>query len=170
MSRLAKLQLAGPVLLALVIVAEELAAYWLAHRPSSALAWYLNLELFGIFQQTHAMLAGVWNMPCLQLILVAAPILMLAVSGVAFGGRLPLAMASNLSLVYALFLAYVWYGIRLPSLQASLGASVYDAVFNFSATKPALGPHVWLVATLLLATLLSSAAAHLQYLRAVRAH
>ena len=169
MSRLGRLQLIGPLLLALAIVAEELAAYWLAYRPSSALAWYLNLELFIVFQHSHAMLAGAFGMPGLQLVFVAAPILMLTLASVTFRARLPLAVASNLSLLYAFFLAYAWFGIRPPALQAaSLGGSVYNSVFGFSVAKLTLGPHICLIATLLCATLLSTAAAHLQYLRAAR--
>ena len=169
MSRLAKLQLIGPTLLALVIVAEELAAYWLAYRPASALAWYVNLELFGIFQQSHAMLATACSVPCLQLLFVAAPILLLTGAGVAYGQRLPLALASNLSLLYACFLAYAWFGIRPPAVQAvSLSGSVYNSVLGFSAAKIALGPHTYLLAMLVCATFLSTAAAHVQYLRAAR--
>lgn len=170
MSRLAKLQLIGPIFLALVIVAEEFAAYWLAHRPSSALAWYVNLELFGIFQHSHAVLAAACSMPCLQLLFVSVPILLLTGAGAASGQRLPLALASNLSLLYACFLAYAWFGIRPAALQAvSLSGSVYKSVLGFSAAKITLGPHTYLLAALVCATFLSTAAAHVQYLRAARA-
>jgi len=170
MSRLVKLQLIGPLLLALVIVAEELATYWLAYAPSSAVAWYLNLELFGIFQHSHARLASVCNVPCLQLMFVATPILLLAIGGAALRQRLPLAVAGNLSLVYACFLGFAWLEVRTPALQAvSLSASVYTSALGYSAAKITLGPHAYMLATLVCASLLSAAAAHLQYLRAVRA-
>ncbi len=169
MSRLAKLQLIGPLLLALVIIAEELATYWLAYAPSSALAWYFNLELFAIFQYSHALLAGACNVPCLQLIFVAVPILLLTIGGAVSGQRLPLAIAGNFSLVYACYLGFAWLEVRTPALQAvSLSESVYTSALGYSAAKIVVGPHLYMIATLMCASLLSAAAAHLQYLRAVR--
>src|SRR5262245_14239522 len=97
MSRLAKLELVGPVVLALVIIAAELATCMLAWRPFSAFAWYLNLELFGIFQHSHFTLSQYAAVPYLQVWFIALPILMLAAAGVACRSRLPVALASNLS-------------------------------------------------------------------------
>jgi hypothetical protein len=169
MSRLAKLQLIGPLLLALVIVAEEIATYWLASAPTSTLAWYLNLELFGAFQYSHALLAGTNNVPYLQVMFIAVPILLLAIGGAVSGQRLPLAVAGNLSLVYACFLGFAWLEVRTPTLQAvSLSGSVSTSALGYSAAKITLGPHAYMLAILLCASLLSAAAAHLQYLRAVR--
>jgi len=168
MSRLAKLQLIGPVLLALVIAAEEGAAYWLAYKPSSQLAWYLNLELFAIFQQSHAILAAACDVPGLQFLFVAAPILLLTCAGFASRQRLPLALGCNLSLLYACFVAYAWFGLRPATQAVSLSGSVYESMFGSSAAKITLGPHICLLAALIVASFLSSAAAHLQYLRALR--
>ena len=115
MSRLAKLQLIGPLVIAFAIVAEEFATYLLAWNPSSEFAWYLNLKLFGIFQRSHYILSDHFGTPYFQLLFVAAPILLLALCGFAFRLRLPIAAASNLSFVYAFFLAYAWYSIETPS-------------------------------------------------------
>jgi len=169
MTRLAKLQLIGPLVLAFTIIAEELATYLLACNPSSEFAWYLNLNLFGIFQRSHSVLSEHFGGPYLQLIYVAAPILLLASGGYAFRLRLPVAVASNLSFAYAFFLAYAWYRAAVPSQQAaSLGATGYDSVMNLSAVNWTSGPHVYVLAALLIPSVFSFAASHLLYLRAVR--
>lgn len=169
MSRLGKLQLIGPVVIALAIVAEELATCLLAWRPSSAFAWYLNLEVFGIFQHGHAMLSDHFSTPYLQLWLIATPILLLTFGGFMFRVRLAVAVASNLSFAYAFFLACACYSIRTPAGQsASLAGATYDTAFSFSALNLTLGPHGYVLMALLVPTLLSTAASHLVYLRAVR--
>lgn len=169
MSKLAKLQLIGPLVLALAIGAAELAACILAWKPSSAFVWYLNLELFGIFQHSHSMLSSAFSVPYFQLLFVAGPILILALGGFAFHSRLPVAIASNLSFAYAFFLAYAWYGIRLPAPQAaSLSGAAYESVFNISAVSLTFGPHACVLATLLVASMLSTTASHVQYLRVIR--
>ena len=169
MTRLAKLQLIGPFVLAFTLIAEELATYLLAWNPSSEFAWYLNLKLFGIFQRSHYVLNDHLGIPYLQLLLVAAPILLLAFGGSALRLRLAVAAASNLSFAYAFFLAYAWYSAEAPSLQAaSLGATGYDSVMNLSALNLTFGPHMCVLAVLLIPSLLSFTASHLLYLRAVR--
>jgi hypothetical protein len=169
MVRLAKLQLIGPIVLALAIGAEELATVLLAWKPSSAFAWYLNLELFGIFQHSHSMLSGHFDLPYLQLMLVAAPILAMALVGQALHARLPVAIAANLSFAYAFFLAYSWYSIRMPASQAaSLDGSVFGQSFSMTGLNLTFGPHVCVLAALLIPSLLSSTASHLTYLRAMR--
>jgi hypothetical protein len=169
MTKLAKLQLVGPLVLALTIVAEELATYWLAWKPSSELAWYLNLKLFGAFQRSHYILSDHFSTPYFQLLFVAAPILVLAYGGIAFRLRLPIAVASNLSFAYAFFLAFASNRIDSPAQQAaSLAGTAHDFVFNFSALNPTIGPQAYVLTALLIPTLLSFMAAHLLYLRAVR--
>src|SRR6266567_3594628 len=51
-----RLQLVGPLLLLCVVAAAESIAYALAHNPSSALLWYLNLEVFSIFRKSRVAL------------------------------------------------------------------------------------------------------------------
>jgi hypothetical protein len=169
MARLAKLQIIGPLVLVFTIIAEELAAYLLAWKPSSEFAWYLNLNLFGIFQRSHAVLSEHFSIPYLQLIFVAAPILLLVWGGSVLRLRFPIAAASNLSFVYAFFLAYAWYGIGAPSPQAASLASTAEAsVMSFSALSLTYGPQVYVLAALLIPSLFSFAASHVVYLCAVR--
>ena len=83
MSKLAKLQLIGPFVLACTIIAAELATYLLAWMPSSELAWYLNLEVFGVFQRSHYILSERFSVPYFQMLFIAAPIMLLACGGFA---------------------------------------------------------------------------------------
>jgi hypothetical protein len=169
MSRLTKLQLIGPLVLGCTIIAAELATYLLAWMPSSEFAWYLNLEVFGAFQRSHYMLSNHFAVPYFQLLFVAAPLMLLTYSGFAYRLRFPIAVASNLSCVYACFLAYTWQ--RDGALQgqaASLTGAASDSSFNLSGLALTFGPQVYILAALLMTSLLSFAASHALYLRSVR--
>ena len=169
MTKLAKLQLAGPLVLAFMIVAEELATYLLAWKPSSEFAWYLNLQFFGIFQRSYYILSNYFSIPYFQLLFVAAPILLLAASGIVFRLRLPIAIASNLSLAYTFFLAYASNRIQSPAQQAaSLAGTAYDSIWNFALPNLAIGPQFCILTALIIPSMLSFAASHLLYLRVVQ--
>lgn len=169
MNRLAKLQLIGPLALACTVAAAELATKLLAWMPSSKLAWYLNLEVFGLFQRSHYILSNHFAVPYFQLLLVATPIAFLACCGFAFRQRLPIAIASNLGCVYVGFLAYTWQTVGAPPLQAaSLTGAASDSPINLSGLALTLGPQVYVLAALLTTSLLSFAASHATYLSSVR--
>ena len=169
MNRLAKLQLIGPLVLACTIIAAELATNFLAWMPSSELAWFLNLEVFGVFQRSHYMLSDHFAVPYFQLWFVAAPILLLVCGGFAFRQRLPVAAASNLSCVYACFLVYTWLRVGASPLRAaSLAGAASDSAFNLSSLTLTLGPQACILTALLITSLLSFAASHALYLGAVR--
>src|SRR6478736_3898801 len=101
MSRLFKLQFLGPLALFVATLCAELAVRALAYAPSSELLWFVNLKMFGIFQRSYYMLSDVLGIQNFQLIGIALPIFLLACYGLAARRRLPLALASNLSLGYA---------------------------------------------------------------------
>jgi len=169
MTRLARLQIVGPSVLVAMIVIEELAAYFLAWKPSSELAWYLNLQIFSVFQRGHTVLNQNYNIAYLQLLYIAAPIMALTLGGHVLRNRLALALASNLSFAYVFFLICAWLKAPMPSAQA---ASLFDAplgtalhLWNFNLT---FGPHLYVLLVLLIPSLVSSATSHLIYLRAVR--
>ena len=169
MHRLAKLQLLGPLSLLAAILAEEAAAYWLATRPSSAFAWYLNLELFGVFQRSHYVISDHIGVPYFQLFFVAAPILALTFWGLAFGRRLPIAVASNLSLIYVGFLVCAWHMVETPSLQAAgFAGSAQFAALSHWAMKFSGGPQLYLLAALICAAALSFVSSHVFYVRTLR--
>src|SRR6266853_5284318 len=100
MTRLAKLQLVGPVALFGMVLGAEVAAWALVYSPSSELLWYLNLKWFAAFQRSHYTLSGFFGMHYLQLLAIGLPLLLLALLGYAYQRRFPLAAASNLSFVY----------------------------------------------------------------------
>jgi len=154
MSRLAKLQLIGPVALFCAVLAAEGAVWALAHSPTSEFLWYVNLQVFGSFQKTHYALSLLVDIDYLQLIGIATPILALAIIGYLAKRQLLLAISSNLSFVYAAFLIYSWRGAIPPSKAASLGMLVLPS-----------GPDRYLFLFLLCASLISFLMSHAVYLR-----
>jgi hypothetical protein len=111
-----KLLLIGPLVVFAALAAAEAAAAGLAQWPSSEMLWYLNLEVFGFLQQTHYAV-DVWPAPCAQLLLIGTPILATAILGQLAGLRLLLAIASNLSFVFAGLTVYC--NALAPSAQAA---------------------------------------------------
>ncbi len=158
MSRLAKLQLVGPAaVLALLLVAEG-AAQALARAPSSAALWYVNLRLFGGFQELRHLVSASIPLEAFQLWLVGLPLFALACYGLVWRRCLPLALAANLSLLYAFVLLCAWYVGRLPA--APLGAP--------ARVSAAAGADLCLCLVLLLACAFSCVISHAAYLRAIR--
>jgi len=158
MTRLAKLQLLGPLALFVVVLGAEASAHALASAPTSEMLWYLNVKPFLIFQRSHYILSGWTSVPSSQLLLIALPIFLIACYGCLRRRALALALASNLSLAYAAFLAAAWNVIEKGvSLQAS-------AVL---VTLPS-GPSLYTLLVVLGCSLLSFLASHLLYLGAVR--
>src|SRR5256885_168853 len=120
MTRLARLQILGPLALIAAIVGAELSAIALAHDPSSELLWYINLRTLLVFQRSHAVLSYYINLDGAQFFLVALPLILLCGLGFFLKSKLPLAIASNLSFVYAAFLVVAWNLGRSSPMEASL--------------------------------------------------
>jgi hypothetical protein len=140
MSRLAKLQLIGPILLLLAVAGAEAAALALALAPLR-----LGDELLGTaVDVAHG-----------QLFLIAMPLFLLACGGFYCRRPLALAIASNLSFVHAAVLACAVYADR-PAAIASL-----------TGFADVMAPHLGLCAGLLTCTLLSFSASHIIYLRGI---
>jgi hypothetical protein len=81
-------------------------AYW----PSSSLLWYVDLEVFRPLQYSF----GAANErsafgDLAQILCVVAPLLALTCVGMITGLRLPLALASNMSVLYSAALLYGSY-------------------------------------------------------------
>lgn len=153
-----RLQLAGPVCLAAVLVCAELSARAIAHWPASSLLWYANLEVFHSFRQTAYSFIGMrWpnGAEFAQPIWPAAALAMLIGIGVATRNRLPLAIASNLSVIYS---ACILYG--------SFAANDPAAVSGPSLTA-LLSPSTALVIAVLLASIFSSTISHRNYWREI---
>jgi hypothetical protein len=157
------------LVLACTIIAAELATNLLAWMPSSTFAWYLNLEVFGVFQRSHYLLSGLFGVPYFQLLFIAVPIIILACGGFAFRQRFPVAAASNLSCVYVFFLAYTWQRVGTPPLQAaSLTGAASDSAFNLSGISFTFGPQVYVLFALFIASLFSFVASQAIYLVSIR--
>src|SRR5215208_7016950 len=121
MTRLAKLQVLGPLALLLTVATAEISAYALSYHPSSELLWFLNLKVFLIFQRAHYVVGDVLTTPGAQFFFVALPIFSLACYGMIRKRTLPLALGSNFSFAYAALLLVWWNQIeKSASTQASL--------------------------------------------------
>jgi len=148
MSRLATLQIIGPVTLFAALLAAEIAAYALASYPSSQILWSVNWQLFGIFQRGHYILSSQIKIAYFQAVFIGLPLFVTACYGVALNHRLALAIASSLTFIYVAFLLYACY--------------VYDhswqQTFFVVTAIPLFG-----------ASLLSCVVSHMSYLRACRA-
>ena len=120
MDRFAKLQFVGPTALFITILAGEAAAFALSMFPSTPGLWYVNLAWFGVLQRSHYVVSTYIDIAYFQLLFVALPIFLLACYGFFLRRRLPLAIASNLSLVVVTFLFFSWWTYEPSVQQASL--------------------------------------------------
>lgn len=133
--------------------ASEAAAWYLCAHPGSELAWYINLEIFRPFE-----LARSGTSPLRELFGPASLGIALSLLGViALMHRRQLrwgvALAANLSFVFAAFLAGSWSAVPGTTRSAALG--------GFAGT--ASGDHC-LVIALLAVSFLSVAVSHLAFL------
>jgi hypothetical protein len=161
MSWLAVLQLVGPGVIFAGVSAAELAAYALDRFPSSPTLWYINLELFQVFQKSHEHIGAFISIANSELLLIAIPLSALALVGTFFRISLLIALASNLSCLYASFLAYVWYGNAYLPRGAGLFASM-------SVTSSSLGASAIVCSLMLVPTFLSLCASHILYIGLIR--
>jgi hypothetical protein len=157
MLRVARLQMVGHALLFLAVLAAEAATWALAHMPSSPWLWYINLRLFGIFQKSHYVLSAFIDAEYFQLFYIALPLFIAACCGAALKRPLLLAIASNLSLIYAIFLPCCWFVYERSPQQASLG---------FMNTPS--GTEYSLCLVLFVSCMLSFGVSHAVYFRALR--
>src|SRR3954471_10894496 len=104
MTPLLKLQFLGPFALFVATLCAELAARALEYSPSSEILWFINLRMFGIFQRSYALLSDFVPIEGFQLFGIALPIFALACLGLTTKLRLPLALATHLSVAYVAFL------------------------------------------------------------------
>jgi len=158
MNRFARLQLIGPFTLAAVIFAAEAAVYGLEHH-TSAFLWYVNLQWFPAFQASYYIISKYISVPYSQLFFVAIPLVVIACAGMWTKRPFLLAIGSNLSFVYTVFVVYAWLHTQT---QGSPSASLVPMVASTN-------PDGVLCLVLLGACLCSFFVSHLIYVRAVRA-
>jgi hypothetical protein len=151
-----KLQLAGPIGIIGAISCAELGAHALATWPTSSFLWYLNLEVFRFFQYSLNGLGVTARFGAFGLtIWIAISLLMLICTGLIAKIKLPLAIASNLSLIYSACLLYGSYAANEAATSPG---------FNLSGLWC---PSTILAATILLVSFLSSSISHRSYWREI---
>jgi hypothetical protein len=153
-----RLQLVGPLLLLCLVAAAESIAYALAHNPSSAVLWYLNLEVFSIFRKSRAALSGHLNFPFAQLLIIS-PLTFLGLAGVVLRRNLLIALSSNLSFVCAAFLLCSWH--HWNSFGQVKAASL-------TAVRMPTGNDLWLFVLLLFGCFVSLVTSHVFYVHHLR--
>lgn len=147
-----KLQLAGPVGVIVALACAEFGAHALAYWPSSPFLWYLDLEVFRAVQYTFIAENGHLAVGDLaQTLCVAGPLLALICIGLFTGARFPLAIASNMSLVYSALLLYGSYVAEGPVEGVGPKLSALWA------------PSFFLAVSVLLMAFVSSAVSHRAY-------
>jgi hypothetical protein len=156
MTPLAKLQCIGPFAVTAAIVGADGAAIALDKIPASTILWRVNLEWFGIFQQSHYFTASFVDIAHAEVVLIALPLLTLALAGIALRTPLAIGIAGNLSCTYAAFLLYVWC---FNAYVSEFSLATWIATVNKAADADLL---VCLI--LLGATLPSFAASHILYI------
>jgi hypothetical protein len=156
MSQLAKLQFVGPAVLLVTLAGTEAADYGLACSPSSEILWYVNSVGFELFRRGEDAIGAHLGIPHVQLCIIGVPLFLLASCGLFFKRALLLAIASNLSFLYASFLVYAWY-VHAPTQLASL-ASI-DAVIQ---------PDAFMRLALFACALPSFTVSHILYIRNIR--
>jgi hypothetical protein len=157
MKRLAKLQIIGPATIFMAVCCGELSAAGLARWPSSEFLWRVNLEWFHAFQKSSYALSAFGTIHYAQLFLIALPLIAMALGGIVLRRPLVLAVASNLSLVYASFVLYT------GCLYDQAGREVSISIVT---TYPR--PDAVLCFILVAASFLGFVDSHLYYIRAVR--
>jgi hypothetical protein len=153
MRKTVALQLLGPVSLFGAIAIADGGAFALDRSPSSEWLWYLNLKWFALFQQSHYALQEAAGSGA-QILLVGAPLIVVAALGIAFERTLLLATSSNLALAYVVFAALSWLRAEAP-LSASVTGQ-YAVTTNSG---------IILLAVLVSLCALSFAVSHLIYLQ-----
>jgi hypothetical protein len=164
MISLRKLQLIGPFALFTAVLGAESAAWALAQSPTSEILWFINLRIFGLYQNSYYLIGSLTSIPYFQFF-VALALFVTACLGLAFKIRPLLPFASNLSFLFVCFLAYAWFLVGSPPQAASLTDQTYHAT---TMAMPS-GPDLWMLLALLGATLPSFIASHIAYIRSVRA-
>jgi hypothetical protein len=157
--RMHRLQLVGPLVLFAAVLAAEAAAYALAFAPSSGFLWYLNLEVFNLFRKSRIALSDYCSLPFAQVLVVAGPMALVGMAGVIFRNNLCVAISSNLSFVFAAFLAYSW---NVWNTQGQVTASLVSVHVPTGST-------FYLFIVLAVASFGSFAISHIAYFSAIRA-
>lgn len=150
-----RLQLVGPAGVIGAVVCAEFGAHALAYWPSSPLLWYLSLEVFRPVQYSFSAVNGPVLSDLAQTLCVAVPLLALVCIGLITKVKFLLALASNISLIYSVLLLYGSCLANGPTTKMGVKLS---ALWD---------PSIFLLGSVLLAAVLSSAISHRAYWREI---
>jgi hypothetical protein len=151
-----KLQIAGPIGVIVIVICAQIGVHALAYWPSSPLLWFIDLEVFRPVDYSLLAEHGRLALGDLaQTLCVVVPLLALICSGLILGRRLPLAIASNISLLYSALLLHGSYLADSPAEEIGWRLSALWA------------PSFFLTVSVLLAAFLSSAISHRAYWREI---
>ena len=149
-------QTCGSIAVIGAFAASEAAAHYLSAHPDSGLAWYLNLQVFRPFENARVAVSPLQGLFGPNSMWVALLALGLTTLFRAIRFEFGLALFSNLSFVFAAFLAHSWMAGGAAVKSVSLNAGLVATSGNGA-----------LIAALLLASTLAAAFGHLSFLNAI---
>jgi hypothetical protein len=150
-----KLQIAGPIGVIATVTGAQIGMHALAYWPSSSLLWFIDLEVFRPVQYSFLAENTAYLGDLAQTLTVVLPLLALMCVGFMAQLRLPLAIASNMSLVYGSVLLYASFMADSPIAQTGSRLNALRA------------PSFFLAVSVLFVALLSSAVSHRAYWREI---
>lgn len=141
--------------------ASEAAARFLDACPGSALAWYLNLELFRPFEAARAAASPLRYLfgPSALTLDLSLLVLILAMGAMRY--RFGVAVFANLAFVAAAMLSYVW--LCVPATPLSAAIMPIDVSRHLTTSDPDL-----LILGLLSASFAAFAYSHVGFVIAIR--
>ena len=153
MTRPARIQMIGPSVVLVAICAAEVSAIALFKWPASEVLWRANLEWFHAIQKSSSFFNAYPNR---GYALVEAALLVFGFGlwGVTSNRPLPVAISTNLSFLYAVFLFCGAYLINSPWLKYPVLTASSGAEFGICVI-------------LVVVSFLSAAASHIYYIRAI---
>jgi len=160
MNRALTIQTIGSMIVIATFIASEAAVSLLVAHPGSAFAWYLNLEVFGVFERARAetsplrFLFGTAAMP-----IAIAVLIMVGAIGL-MRLRLGVAIAANLSFCFAIAFAALGDPSARGSAARASASLLSSAVSPNSAT---------VTAVMLIASVIAALASHGAYFSVIRA-
>ena len=154
-------QTCGSIVVFGAVGASEAAARFLDACPGSALAWYLNLELFRPFEAARAETSPLRYLFGPSALSVDLWLLVLILAMGAARCRLGGAVFANLAFVAAAALSYVW--LWVPATPLSASAMPIDVSRHLTTSGPDL-----LIMGLLSASFAAFAYSHVGFVTAIR--
>ncbi len=150
-------QTSGSLTVVGAFAASEVSAAYLQAHPASPFAWYLNLELFGPFEQARSAASPLRFVFAPDSLAWALAAILAVLAARALRLRFGVALLANLAFVGAVALAHAWSLDGTAQRSASLGPSTFR-----------VGDDGVLVGLLLASSFVAFALSHLSFVGAIR--